>query len=262
MKAMRLKSDQARQNWRDVLDHVRHGGAAIVEHYSRAVADLIPEDDTLVLLRVPNAVQAERLRQLVREHHALGIPFPNNATPDWTVVDGRGEPVNIHAIPSVSVEIVHMEESMTDYTAVIEISDDGETWMPENDAAISAERFDGKPEHLAGQILTNRITDLASEGGPQGQMRVRIYEGPSQDRTHLVATLESPVSVIHYVRTTEDGEETVRIIDFDGEIREVYIVDGEVTDDTIVRSAAHGDDVETYLRERDVELRAEGYCES
>jgi antitoxin (DNA-binding transcriptional repressor) of toxin-antitoxin stability system len=82
----RMKSDQVRLNWRDVLDHARQGGTTIVEHYNRAVARVIPENDNLVVLRVPNANQAERLRRLVRDHGALGIPFPNNATPtgEWS----------------------------------------------------------------------------------------------------------------------------------------------------------------------------------
>jgi antitoxin (DNA-binding transcriptional repressor) of toxin-antitoxin stability system len=106
----RMKSDQVRQNWRDVLDHVRTGGIVVVEHYNRAVARLISEDDTLVTLRVRNANDAERLRRLVRDHGSLGIPFPNNTTPGWRVVDENGEPVNPHSINSVGVEIANGEE--------------------------------------------------------------------------------------------------------------------------------------------------------
>lgn len=65
----------------------------------------VPEDDTLVTLRVPKASQAERLRRLVAEHGSVGIPFPNNTT-GWRVVDENGGPVNPHAIPSVSVLVL------------------------------------------------------------------------------------------------------------------------------------------------------------
>jgi antitoxin (DNA-binding transcriptional repressor) of toxin-antitoxin stability system len=37
-----MKSDQVRQNWRDVLDYVRAGGTVIVEHYNRQVARIAP----------------------------------------------------------------------------------------------------------------------------------------------------------------------------------------------------------------------------
>lgn len=38
----RMKSDQVRTNWRDVLDYVRGGGTVIVEHYYKTVATLAP----------------------------------------------------------------------------------------------------------------------------------------------------------------------------------------------------------------------------
>lgn len=106
----RMKSDQVNKNWADVLRYVRNGGTVIVEHYSRAIARLIAEDDTLVVLRTDSVNQAERLRRLVREHGALGLPFPNNATPTLRVVDEHGAPVNRGAIPSVAVQLVPTED--------------------------------------------------------------------------------------------------------------------------------------------------------
>lgn len=40
-----MKSDEARRNWRDVLEYVRSGGTVIVEHYQRPVAAVVPLDD-------------------------------------------------------------------------------------------------------------------------------------------------------------------------------------------------------------------------
>lgn len=113
MVTKRMKSDQVRQNWRDVLEHVRTGGAVVVEHYNRTVARVIPEDDTLVILQVSTANQAERLRRLIRDHGALGIPFPNNASLGWRVVDEQGDPVNSHDIPSVGVAIADIGHDET-----------------------------------------------------------------------------------------------------------------------------------------------------
>jgi len=65
-------------------------------------------DECVVPLRVTGANHAERLRRLVREHGALGVPFPNNGQPTWKVceaVDGAWQPVNPHAVPSVGVEV-------------------------------------------------------------------------------------------------------------------------------------------------------------
>lgn len=42
MAIKRMKSDQVRRQWRDVLDYVRHGGTVVVEHYQRPVAIITP----------------------------------------------------------------------------------------------------------------------------------------------------------------------------------------------------------------------------
>ena len=38
----RMKSNTVRQQWRDVLDYVGHGGTVVVEHYTRPVARIVP----------------------------------------------------------------------------------------------------------------------------------------------------------------------------------------------------------------------------
>ena len=77
-----------------------------------SINDLVEEavtarlDDRTVTLTVRNPNEAARLRRLAREHGSLGTPFPNNEHPEWRVMDcSTDEPVNVHAIPSVGVEV-------------------------------------------------------------------------------------------------------------------------------------------------------------
>jgi antitoxin (DNA-binding transcriptional repressor) of toxin-antitoxin stability system len=42
MTERRIKSDEARRTWRDVLDYVRSGGSVVIEHYNRPVAQISP----------------------------------------------------------------------------------------------------------------------------------------------------------------------------------------------------------------------------
>lgn len=41
----RMKSDEVRKNWADVLQHVRTGGEVIVEHYNRPIARIVPIEE-------------------------------------------------------------------------------------------------------------------------------------------------------------------------------------------------------------------------
>lgn len=43
----RMKSDQVRVGWKDVLQYVRQGGTVVVEHYTEAIADVRPHTDSL-----------------------------------------------------------------------------------------------------------------------------------------------------------------------------------------------------------------------
>src|SRR5690606_30495856 len=80
----------------------QYGHTTTITRNGRAAARLIPAGDDVVVLRAPDAVQAERLRRLVRRHGAVGMPFPSNTAPGWRVVDERGEAVDPHSIPSVA----------------------------------------------------------------------------------------------------------------------------------------------------------------
>lgn len=108
-----MKSDQVNKSWADVLRLVRSGGTVLVEHYNRGIAWMVPADDDIVVLRAASPSQAERLRDLVREHGAVGIPFPNNTTPGCRVVDENGEPPHPGTVPSVEVTVLSQAEPST-----------------------------------------------------------------------------------------------------------------------------------------------------
>lgn len=48
MTTKRMKSDQVRINWADVLQHVRQGGIVIVEHYNKPIATITPYEEPAV----------------------------------------------------------------------------------------------------------------------------------------------------------------------------------------------------------------------
>jgi len=50
MDDQRMKSDEVRKNWADVLQYVRTGGAVIVEHYNKPIARIAPIEETTVQL--------------------------------------------------------------------------------------------------------------------------------------------------------------------------------------------------------------------
>lgn len=58
-----------------------------------------------------------------------------------------------------------------------------------------------------------------------------------------------------YTLTTDEGTETIEVIRDGNQVREIYTVDGNVCDDSIVCDS----DADEYLRNRNIDLRAEGY---
>lgn len=120
-----ILSDDARKRFREVVDDIQQNN----EHYqvlryqtpsamivpvswferAKAALDMVSDDRTVVLTTA-NANEADRLRRLAREHGSLGLPFPNNSHPTWRVVEGAGEAVNLHSIPSVGVTVVGGEK--------------------------------------------------------------------------------------------------------------------------------------------------------
>lgn len=48
MTTKHMKSREVRDNWRDVLDHVRSGGTVVVEHYNKPVARIVPIEEPIM----------------------------------------------------------------------------------------------------------------------------------------------------------------------------------------------------------------------
>lgn len=48
MTEKRMKSDQVRVNWAEVIQHVRQGDTVIVEHYNKPVATIAPYEEPAV----------------------------------------------------------------------------------------------------------------------------------------------------------------------------------------------------------------------
>lgn len=46
-----MKSREVRDNWRDVLDHVRAGNEVIVEHYKKPIARIVPIEEPAMKLK-------------------------------------------------------------------------------------------------------------------------------------------------------------------------------------------------------------------
>ncbi|GAA4226142.1 hypothetical protein GCM10022254_10190 [Actinomadura meridiana] len=162
--AEHMKSADVRKNMRDVLDRVRSGGEVVIENYTKPIARIVPEDDAVVVLRTPSATQAERLRRLVADHGALGIPLPNNTTP-WRVVDEEGQPVNPHAIPSVQVRLspapaneIEPRELDIDPTTIT-LLDGREEWDPILDIVWSRLTVGTAPDGTPVVVLEDRISE-------------------------------------------------------------------------------------------------------
>lgn len=69
---------------------------------------------------------------------------------------------------------------MTTYTYAIEISDDGQIWMPEHDAAVGTEQTADTAEEYARTVLGNWVDDLP-EAARGGHRRIVVWKGERQD---------------------------------------------------------------------------------
>lgn len=74
---------------------------------------------------------------------------------------------------------------MATFTYAIEVSDTGDVWMMENDDSAGTEKTPLTAIQLARVVLDNRLADLATETGIEGNpvqpghMRVSVWEGPN-----------------------------------------------------------------------------------
>lgn len=58
----RMKSDQVRVGWKDVLQHTRMGNAVIVEHYNDPIAALIPYSEATFAVAREALTQAQEAK--------------------------------------------------------------------------------------------------------------------------------------------------------------------------------------------------------
>lgn len=82
-----------------------------------------------------------------------------------------------------------MTRTMTTFTYAIEISDDGQIWMPEGDAAVGTQASSDTAEYMARDVLDTWVDDLPEEARG-GHRRIVVWEGEQQD------TIDMAVAVI------------------------------------------------------------------
>lgn len=86
------------------------------------------------------------------------------------------------------------EPRMSTYTYAIEISDNGEIWMPENDSAIGTGQSGLSAENYAHLVLVNRLEDSGMLGDPGEHVRVVVWEGARQDTMGMAAAVATRVA--------------------------------------------------------------------
>lgn len=131
---------------------------------------------------------------------------------------------------------------MKTFTYVIEISDDGQTWMPENDEA--AARVDaGTAAEAAREVLDRRLDELPSDSG-HGWYRVAVWGsgGPGYvGGADEVLTVEPRGAVVwSVVRRESPGSRAV----------DPRPLDVELPDEILEWAAGHGlhvDDPDVYM---------------
>lgn len=111
-------------------------------------------------------------------------------------------------------------------------------------------------KHMKSDQVRREFADVLQFVRTGGTVIVEHYNKP-------IATItpyeEPSMPARVYIRETDEGTETTKVFRTVNEIREVYEVDGEVVDDSLVYADSDPDE---YLRRRDMELRGEGYRKS
>lgn len=164
----------------------------------------------------------------------------------------------------------------TTYSYAIEVSDDGQIWMPESDDTIGHVTDTDPPDEIAAEILGRHVYELP--GDQWGWYRVALWTSPQPDHIGIAVAIASmsPEQVREskglaadenamtatYELTTEEGAETIAINRDGTEVREAYTVDGTVCDNRIAYQSDSPGEVEEYLRRRDIELTSDGYTQA
>jgi antitoxin (DNA-binding transcriptional repressor) of toxin-antitoxin stability system len=74
------------------------------------------------------------------------------------------------------------------FTYAIEISDDGQIWMPESGAAVGTERTEASAEVFGAHVLDNWVADLP-EDAKGGHRRIVVWKGEQQDAIDMAAAV-------------------------------------------------------------------------
>jgi antitoxin (DNA-binding transcriptional repressor) of toxin-antitoxin stability system len=75
-----------------------------------------------------------------------------------------------------------------------------------------------------------------------------------------VAQIGPITETMMYIRTDDDGVQSIDLDRIGNEVREILRVDGVVCDDSMAYQSDSADEVDDYLRRRHEELRGEGYA--
>jgi prevent-host-death family protein len=84
----------------------------------------------------------------------------------------------------------HSSRYGTTYAYRIDVTEDGETWMPYRDDARGIEKAFMDPLKLANLILTNHLADIRTNGEPDSGTRVLVWRDTEGLDTEAVTTAE------------------------------------------------------------------------
>lgn len=117
--------------------------------------------------------------------------------------------------------------------------------------------------------IEQQLTEWAANNARRDSLvRAALVAGITPNRIHTLTGIarttiyrikETAMPARVYIRETDEGTETTKVFRAVNEIREVFEVDGEIVDDSLVYADSDPDE---YLRRRDMELRGEGYRKS
>ena len=119
MTTKRMKSNEVRTGWRDVLDYVRTGGTVVVEHYNRPVARIVPIEEptmehfTAWLTTDPTCLDQGCADVVVLRDELRGEPDDPNA---WS---STGDPL-FSAATTVDAKDGDMEDAMREAVDLLE----------------------------------------------------------------------------------------------------------------------------------------------
>lgn len=81
MTAKRMKSREIRDNWRDVLDHVRAGNEVVVEHYNKPIARIVPVEEN-AMSQARHIIEREGPYWAVRDTYVRGVVMAYDRSED------------------------------------------------------------------------------------------------------------------------------------------------------------------------------------